>query len=89
MQCIIAPKTVVRSENEYMNLWLIINTYNIFIELQLNKGHTRWRDSFWALTYNQMPHWTKIGREIHSSLDPANEVYVIHLKRFVYSSYFS
>jgi hypothetical protein len=29
---------VERSEIQYMNLRLIINSYNIFIGLQLNKG---------------------------------------------------
>jgi hypothetical protein len=34
----IGRKTVERSGNEYKNLQLIINTYNIFIGQQLNKS---------------------------------------------------
>jgi hypothetical protein len=37
-KCDIKPKTVSRPENEYMNLQLIINKYNIFLGFQLNKG---------------------------------------------------
>jgi hypothetical protein len=38
IRCSIGAKTVERSEIEYMNLRLIINTYNILIALQLNRG---------------------------------------------------
>jgi hypothetical protein len=36
--CDIRQKTVERSENEYLNSQLIINTYNTFVRLQVNKG---------------------------------------------------
>jgi hypothetical protein len=38
IRCNIGPKTIERSENEYMSLRLIINTYNIFIGPQPNKS---------------------------------------------------
>jgi hypothetical protein len=34
----IGPKSVERSENEYMNLELIVNTYSMFIGPHFSKG---------------------------------------------------
>jgi hypothetical protein len=36
-RCDIGPKTVEHFENEYMNLRLIVNKYNIFVRLQVKK----------------------------------------------------